>query len=250
MRIKLTFNYVPANISLMQKSCRIDVERYRAILFDLDGVITDTMKYHYEAYRLAFAQLGIHVMPLDVYLSEGMPSMDVGRALVKNYGVYVNEDRLKEIIEKKRELYRELAAGNVRVYPGVKDTIRLLSDHGIKLALVSGSNRISVMKVLEEVSLASAFDAIVTGADTERGKPYPDPYLKGMQMIGISKENCVVIENAPLGIKSAKAAGVDYVLAVTTTLPEEYLREADDIMPSFVDIEDCLARRYKETNNK
>ncbi len=154
------------------------------------------------------------------------------------------------MVEQKRELYRKLAAGHIQMYPGVKNTMDLLRDNGIKLALVSGSNRISVTKVLDEIGMTGKFDAVVTGADTERGKPYPDPYLKRMNMLGIPGENSVVVENAPLGIKSAKAAGVDYVIAVTTTLPESYLREADDIMPSFTDIEDCLARRFKEAQKK
>lgn len=235
---------------MMQPHCMIDVGRYKAILFDMDGVVTDTMKFHYEAYHRAFEQLGLNVTELDVYLTEGMPSLEVGRELVNKYHLPVSEGRLKQVVEEKRELYRKLAAGHTRAFPGVEDTIRLLRDNGIKLALVSGSNRTSVMGVLGEVGLTGTFDAIVTGGDTERGKPYPDPYLKAMEMLGVPKQHCVVIENAPLGIKSAKAAGVDYVIAVTTTLPEQYLSEADDIMPSFIDIEDCLARRFEEAHKK
>lgn len=235
---------------MMQPHCMIDVGRYKAILFDMDGVVTDTMKFHYQAYHRSFEQLGLNLTELDVYLTEGMPSLEVGRELVRKYNVPVTEDRLKQVVEEKRELYRKLAAGNTRAFPGVKDTVRLLRDNGIKLALVSGSNRTSVMGVLGEISLTGAFDAIVTGGDTERGKPYPDPYVRAMEMLGVPRQNCVVIENAPLGIKSAKAAGVDYVIAVTTTLPEQYLSEADDIMPSFADIEDCLARRLEQAHKK
>jgi beta-phosphoglucomutase len=121
----------------------------------------------------------------------------------------------------------------------------MLREDGVKLALVTGSNEKSVMKVVEEAGLDKAFDAIVTSDDVERGKPYPDPYLKGMEMLGAEKAKSVVVENAPLGIKAAKAAGAGYVIAVTTTLPDEYLTEADDIMPSFVDLEHCLARRLE-----
>ncbi len=234
----------------MVQSCRIDVERYKAILFDMDGVITDTMKFHYEAYYRVFEPLGVSLTPLDVYLTEGMPSLEVGRALVKKYSLKIDDEEVKTVIEQKRELYRKLAAGHIQMYPGVKNTIDLLRDNSIKLALVSGSNRISVTTVLDEIGMNGEFDAIVTGIDTERGKPYPDPYVKGMDMLGIPGENSVVIENAPLGIKSAKAAGVDYVIAVTTTLPASYLGEADDIMPSFTDVEDCLARRFKEAQKK
>jgi beta-phosphoglucomutase len=233
----------------MQPHCTINARRYRAVLFDLDGVITDTMKLHYEAFRLAFATLGIDVKPLDVYTREGMPSMKLGRELLDAYGAKAKDDELKKVVEKKRELYRQMAAGKTKPFPGVPETLALLRESGIRLALVTGSNRKSVMQVVRETGLVDAFDAIVTSEDTPRGKPYPDPYEKGMEMLGAEKSYSVVVENAPLGIKAARAAGVDYIIAVTTTLPEEYLKEADDIMPSFADLGECLARRLDDKAN-
>jgi beta-phosphoglucomutase len=230
----------------MQPHCTINARRYRAVLFDLDGVILDTMKLHYEAFRHAFATLGIDVRPRDIYTREGMPSMKLGRALLEEYDVQASDEGLKKVVDEKRELYRQIAAGKTRPFPGVPETLALLRESGIKLALVTGSNRKSVTQVIEEAGLADAFDAIVTGEDTPRGKPYPDPYEKGMQMLGVDKAFSVVVENAPLGIKSARGAGADYIIAVTTTLPEEYLKEADDIMPSFADLGECLARRLED----
>ncbi len=234
---------------VMRPHCTIDVRRYRAVLFDLDGVITDTMEFHYEAFRQAFKKLGIDVRKLDVFTREGMPSMKLGRALLDEYGVSAGEEELKRTVEEKRELYRQLSAGKVRVYPGVRETLALLRENGVRLALVTGSNKKSVTKVIDEAGLEDAFDAIVTGEDTGRGKPYPDPYRKGMEKLGVDQGHSVVVENAPMGIRAAKAAGVDYVIAVTTTLPEEYLSEADDIMPSFADLGECLARRMEESKN-
>jgi beta-phosphoglucomutase len=220
------------------------------VLFDLDGVITDTMLFHYEAFRRAFKRLGIDVKPLDIFTREGMPSMKLGKALLEEYGVTVNDEELKRTVEEKRELYRQIAEGNIRAYPGVPETLAMLRDNGVKLALVTGSNRKSVTKVIEEAGLKDAFDAIVTSEDTEKGKPYPDPFLKGMEKLGVDRAYSVVIENAPMGIKAAKAAGVDYVIAVTTTLPERYLKDADDIMPSFSDLGDCLSRRLEPASGK
>lgn len=231
----------------MSNKCLIDVSRYKAILFDLDGVITDTMGYHLEAYRQAFERSGVTVTQLDIYLHEGMPSMDVGRAINKDKNSRLTEEQLKGIIKYKRELYRKLAEGNIRVYPGVKETLKMLRQNGILLALVTGSNRKSVTKVIGEAGLNDSFDTIVTGEDTEKGKPYADPYKKAMEKLGVKSENSVVVENAPLGIRSAKAANVDYVIGVTTTLPEQYLNEADDVMPAFTDVEKCLAKRLKKT---
>ena len=227
----------------MAGTCRIDADKYKAVLFDLDGVITDTMGLHYEAYRRAFANYGIEVSKLKIYTLEGMPSMDVGKEIVEEKHADLTTDQVRALVEEKRQLYRKLAEEKVSAFPGVPETLRLLRRHGIKLALVTGSNLISVTMTLRKVGLENAFDVIVTGDSTPRGKPYPDPYAKGMEMLGVPGENCVVVENAPLGIKAAKAAGAGYVIAVTTTLPPEYLKEADDVMPSFADIEDCLARR-------
>ncbi|WP_424357457.1 HAD family hydrolase [Methanocella sp. MCL-LM] len=227
----------------MARTCRIDTGRYKAVLFDLDGVITDTMSLHYEAYRRAFEKYGIAVSKLDIYVLEGMPSMDVGREIVRVKGAGLDEEVIRKLVEEKREIYRALAVEQAASYPAVPETLQMLREQGIKLALITGSNLVSVRKTLGKVGLANSFDTIVTGDDTPRGKPFPDPYRKGMEKLGIPGENCVVVENAPLGIKSAKAAGAGYVIAVTTTLPPEYLREADDIMQSFAEIEDCLARR-------
>lgn len=227
----------------MQPHCTINVQRYRAVLFDLDGVITDTARFHYEAFRESFKKLGIDIKPLDVYTREGMPSMNIGKSLVEAYGIKVGDEELKRTVEEKRDLFRKMAAGNVKAYKGVPETLAMLRENGVKLGLITGSNRKSVTKVIAEAGLENMFDAIVTSEDTPRGKPFPDPYLQGMKMLGADKEYSVVVENAPLGIKAAKAAGVDYVIAVTTTLPEQYLTEADDIMPSFADLGECLTRR-------
>jgi len=232
---------------MMEKSCRIDAEKYHAVLFDMDGVITDTMGLHYEAYRRAFMKYGIEVSKLEIVVLEGMPSMDVGREIVKAKAIRLGEPEIKNLVEEKREIYRSLVEKEARTYPGVPETLAILRKHGIRLALITGSNLITVKKTLQKVGLDKAFDMIVTADDTPRGKPYPDPYTSGMEKLGVQKENCVVVENAPLGIKSAKAAGAGYVIAVTTTLPPEYLKEADDIMPSFIDIQDCLARRLVDT---
>jgi beta-phosphoglucomutase len=234
----------------MAATCRLDVTRYKAVLFDLDGVITDTMGLHYEAYRQAFEKVGIPVTPLEIYKTEGMPSMEAGKAIVREKGVRLTDEQVKKLIEEKREIYRSLAAREAKTYPGVPETLRMLRENGVRLALITGSNLESATAVLRKVGLEGAFDAVVTGDGTPRGKPYPDPYRKGMEELGVPPENCVVVENAPLGIESAKAAGVGYVIGVMTTLPAEYLKDADDIMPSFADLEECLARRLGEARRE
>jgi beta-phosphoglucomutase len=227
----------------MNATCRIDVKKYKAVLFDLDGVITDTMGMHYEAYRQAFEKYRIHVTPQMIYKTEGMPSMEAGMAIVKEKGAHLTDQQIRKLIEDKREIYRSMAAKDAKTFPGVPETLKMLRENGIKVALITGSNLKTATRVIRKVGLEGAFDVVVTADDTPRGKPYPDPYRKGMEELDVPPENCVVVENAPLGIASAKAAEAGYVIGVTTTLPEEYLNGADDIMPAFTDLEECLARR-------
>lgn len=235
-----------ADYRLMAAACRIDVKKYKAVLFDLDGVIMDTMPLHYEAWRQAFAKYGVPVAPREIYELEGMPSRELGKALVKRKGGPLPEEQVMKAVEDKREIFRSLAAKQAMMFPGVPETLTMLRKNGIRLALVTGSNLKTVNELLRKAGLESAFEIVVSGDDTARGKPYPDPYLKGMEILGMPPANCVVVENAPLGLASAKAADVGYVIGVTTTLPADYLKGADDIMTSFVDLEECLARRLSK----
>src|SRR5208337_4866347 len=116
--------------------------------------------FHYEAFRESFKKLGIDIKPLDVYTREGMPSMNIGKSLVEAYGIKVGDEELKRTVEEKRDLFRKMAAGNVKAYKGVPETLAMLRENGVKLGLITGSNRKSVTKVIAEAGLENMFDAI------------------------------------------------------------------------------------------
>ena len=147
----------------MSATCRIDVKKYRAVLFDLDGVIADTMSLHYEAFRQAFARYGLQVTPLEIYELEGMPSKEVGKALVKRKGARMTDEQVLKAIEDKREIYRSLAAKDAKTFAGVTETLQMLRKNGIKLALVTGSNLKTVTEVLNKIGLEGAFDSVISG---------------------------------------------------------------------------------------
>jgi beta-phosphoglucomutase len=210
----------------------------------MDGVITDTMPIHLKAWQEAFRPCGIPIDKMDVYLREGMPSRAMTLDIAKEKGACMRDEDVDRIVAEKTRIFDSEAGANARTYDGVPGTLRTLRNNGLRTALVTGSKASSADKVLRAAGVRELFDVIVTGDDTKKGKPDPEPYLKGIEKCGIDRLDCVVVENAPLGIRSAKAAGVDYVIAVTTTLEQSYLREADDIMESFSDLEQCLARRF------
>lgn len=227
----------------MAEKCIIDMSRYKAAMFDMDGVITDTMPIHYEAWRKAFEPYGVSLGRTEVYEMEGMTSVAIAKEVAQKKAPHLQPEDLRRILDDKGRIFKALVEKEARVFKGVPETLRMLRDKGLKLALVTGSRKASTESVLSKVGLKNAFDVIVTGEDVENGKPDPEPYLKAIDRLGVDKDTCVVIENAPLGVKSAKSACVDYVIGVKTSLDESYLKDADDIMDTFADLERCLARR-------
>lgn len=229
----------------MAEHCIVEISIYRAVLFDMDGVVADTMPLHYEAWRRAFEISGITIEKIDVYLREGMTTWAMAENIAGAKGRELTQEQLDRIVEDKSIFFTKLAMEKAKAYDGVTETLRMLRNNGLKVALVTGSRRNAVAIVLKTIGLEGAFDAIVCAEDVKHGKPGPEPYEAAIKMLGVNRLNCIVVENAPMGIKSAKAAKVDYVIAVATTLPESYLSEADDTMSSITDLEQCLAQRFK-----
>jgi len=203
----------------------------RAILFDLDGVLIDSTRYHVEAWKEVLKPLGITLDPSDIYLTEGSKAIDIARRILRKNGVKLSEPELEELIQKKRERYREITQAGLQ--RGVWELIQAAKERDLKLALVTGSVWHNIRRVVPD-EVIRQFDEVITGDDVTNGKPNPEPYLKASERLGISPSHCLAIENAPFGIRSAKAAGMRCV-AIQSTLPKEYLEEADAI---FRDLEE------------
>jgi len=230
---------------LMAERCSVDIYLYRAALFDMDGVITDTMPLHYESWKRAFARAGINVEKMDIYLREGMTSTAMAKEIAAAKGKALPVDEIGRVVDEKTKLFGELVKEYGRAYDCVKETLRMLRNNGIALALVTGSRRESVDAVLKKVGLEGEFDIIVGAEDVSSGKPGPEPYKSAMDKLNMPALDCVAVENAPLGIRSAKAAKVGYVIAIASTLDPSCLQEADEVDASFSELEQCFARRFE-----
>ena len=118
-----------------------------------------------------------------------------------------------------------------KLYPGVKSLINQLVQNRIKIGIVSGGKKSRIISTVKKDFL-SKFNTLITGDMTKQGKPSPEPYLIGSKSLGIPAEQCIVVENAPLGIKSAKASN-SFCIAISSTLNNKFLQEADMIIDSF-----------------
>ncbi|OOE09915.1 HAD family hydrolase [Fictibacillus arsenicus] len=197
----------------------------KAVCFDMDGVVVHTMPHHVEAWRFAFKEKGYDHNDLEFYLREGMPGRKTIMDIFKSYQLPVTEEDIEEIYVIKRNYFKENAN-----YAFIKETLSLLKylyKKEIPISLVTGSRREFVEEVLEKLPVE--FHSVITGDDVKEGKPSPEPYLKAMSNLSFVPSEWLVIENAPLGIESAKQAGA-FCLAVETTLKEKYLTKADVIV--------------------
>jgi beta-phosphoglucomutase len=202
------------------------------VLFDLDGVIVDTLHYHFLAWKHMFERLGGPVIEHTVLLHEGRNSREILPILMQEAGVEIPDEEQSRFIDEKRAYYRKIV--QVGRYPGAFEAIDELKTRGFKIALVTACALKNMQHSLDNEQQAH-FDFIITGDEVPRAKPFPDPYLAAARQLGLKPQQCAVVENAPLGIEAAKNAGM-YCIAIETTLGKEYLQSADCILKNINDL--------------
>lgn len=209
-----------------------EFERAGAVLFDMDGVITDSMPKHCRCWRKAFRDFfGIKVSSLEIYRREGEKSDKSVREILALFGKTAADKQLHEFLDHKAALFSH--TGKIRFFKGMKRFLKKL--HGVKrIALVTGTQRKEVLAHFDE-NFLSLFDAVVTSTDVTHGKPHPEPYQKALSRLGVRPEKALVVENAPFGIQSAKACGIK-VIALPTSLPASELRTADFVLNSHEEL--------------
>ena len=200
-----------------------------AVIFDMDGVLLDSIPAYAVAWRCALAEHGIYPPEMEVFRHEGEKGADSIRYFFREAGKELDEADIPKILKRVLEIYYSFPP--MKTMPGAFDVLKKLKDNGRRLALVTGSVRYDVDQRLSDQQRA-LFDAIVTQDDVTKGKPDPEPYAQALKKLNVAPEKALVIENAPLGIKSAKGAGI-LTIGLTSTLPREELAQADLVIDSL-----------------
>jgi HAD superfamily hydrolase (TIGR01509 family) len=212
---------------------------FKAVLFDMDGVILDSMEQHAASWLKVMANDGIQVSREFILAHEGCLADEVLARLLQEQGREPKAgegvaDFMGRLLLTQSELYLSDYALEVRPFVQAKPILASLSRAGVPTALVTSSLRSQVDQCLPS-ELRAGFTAIVTRNDVAQHKPHPEPYLTASQALQVRPEDCLVVENAPAGIAAGRAAGAT-CYAVCSTLDPEHLHEAHAVFKDLAEL--------------
>ena len=183
----------------------------KGAIFDLDGVIVDTAKYHYLAWKELAEELGFFFSENDNERLKGVSRMRSLEILLEVGGITATEEEKLEFAKRKNERYIELLQNlnKSELLEGAEEYLKSLRKDGILISLGSASKNAPF--ILEKLQIADFFDAIVDGNSVSKAKPDPEVFLKAAQMLGLPAEDCCVFEDSQAGIEAARRAGCSVV---------------------------------------
>jgi len=210
----------------------LPVKRWAAI-FDWDGVIIDSSNQHERGWQMLAAEEGRALAPGFFRRSFGMKNDKVISELL---AWTHNPAVIQRLSLRKEEYYRQIMASEgIELLPGVKEWLTQLQQAGIPCAVGSSTPRLNIECVIGKLGIVDYFRVLVTAEDVTRGKPDPQVFLTAAQRLGFAPVECVVFEDAHVGIEAAKAAGMK-VIALATTHPAATLRDADVVVNNLTEL--------------
>ncbi len=208
----------------------------KAVIFDFDGVISDSEILHFRAFNQMLAQYGIEITIKDYYKTYlGFNDVDCYKLLIHQGLLKIDEQQIDGLVEQKKLIFEKLAKTEGRMIEGVRDFLTMLEQNDIPMAICSGALLTEVELILEEVRLRHLFEVIVAADHVKKGKPDPEGFLLSLQRLNENRENpitanqCIVIEDSHWGLEAAKAAGM-HTIAVTNSYDAEQLSMAEKVV--------------------
>lgn len=228
------------NIERYLKKTGFTAFRPKAVMFDMDGVIYDSMPNHARSWHRSMEQIGIEMPPEDAYKYEGMRGVETIKLLFRQQrGEEITDEQAAEYYRIKSDEFNRCP--KAELMDGIRDLMGKIKASGLKIVVVTGSAQHSLIgKLTHDLDGLVSEDLIVTALDVEHGKPDPEPYLKGLQKAGAQPWEAMVVENAPLGVRAGVRAGVFTVGVNTGPLPDSALLDegADMIYRSIREFAD------------
>ncbi len=198
----------------------------KAVLFDMDGVLYNSMPNHAVAWQESMKQFDIHMTAADAYATEGARGIDTIQMMVKKQkGIDITLDEAQKMYDVKTDIFHSMPTAEI--FPGVKEIMQKIKEAGMQVGVVTGSGqRPLIQRLLNDFGEYLDEAHIVTAYDVKRGKPNPDPYLMGLQKAGnLQPWEGIVVENAPLGVRAGVAANIFTVAINSGPLPDTELSD-------------------------
>jgi len=213
-----------------------------AVIFDFDGVITDSEILHFRAFNAVLSKHGFELTRREYYSDYlGMTDVDCFKALIGEGRLHIDEAQIQELVQQKTKVFEQLARTEGRIIEGVREFLQMLSQNRVPTAICSGALRAEIELILDGAKLRSYFDVVVSAEEVKRGKPDPQGFVLALKKLNqrrvqpIAPEHCVVIEDSHWGLKAARAANMR-TIAVTNTYEADQLQEADKVVARLSDL--------------
>lgn len=203
----------------------------KAVLFDMDGVLYNSMPIHAVCWTQSMAEYGLHFTAEDAYLTEGMRGVEtIQQYVLAQQGRHIDESEAQRMYDEKARLFAQRP--KPEIFDGVRELMTYIKGRGMGIGIVTGSaQRPLIGRLLDDFGAYIDERHITTAYDVRHGKPAPDPYLAGLGKAGAEPWQGIVVENAPLGVRAAVAAGCFTIAVNSGPLPDETLaREGADVV--------------------
>ncbi len=226
---------IPENINL------------KAVLFDMDGVLFNSMPYHSKAWNEVMTNHGLDLSREEAYLHEGRTAAGTINIIYqRQYGKDATQEEIENLYKEKSKLFNSFP--EAEPMPGAWELLQKVKAAGLTIMLVTGSGQRSLLDRLDH-HYPGIFkpELMVTAYDVKHGKPHPEPYLMALEKGGFKQDEAIVIENAPLGVEAGVAAGI-YTIGVNTgPIPDDVLLNAgaSELYPSMQALSDAWETIYK-----
>lgn len=215
---------------------------FKAVIFDFDGVITDSEVLHLRAFNGSLVPFGVEITTKDYYKNYlGFTDFDCYKALIDHGLLKVKEQQIPDIIKRKSAIFEELTKTEGRTIEGVHEFLKMLEQNDVPMAICSGALLVEIELTLDEAKLRHYFKTIVAADHVKKGKPNPEGFLLALQRLNndctppLTADQCIVIEDSHWGLQAGNAAGM-HTIAVTNSYDADQLTMAQKVVARLSDL--------------